>query len=275
MITMQMSGTNIVRRRMNISNYDAPRLNAFRKAMKRFMAITDNRGYNYIAGFHGIPGWWCWHNSSGVDGPTDESRRFPGQFYYLFLPWHRAYLKWFEDSLLDIDPNISLPYWDWTSALSHKQGIPRAYTRRTVGGRHNPLYNFKSPHLRNVTTSGVTERDDNDPSELPTPSDVEALYQESDFGAFSTRLQNFHDFIHGWVGGTMGIVAAAAFDPIFWAHHCNVDRIWAIWQTKHGNNLPAGLPKMPLSPFPPRVRDVLKIYDLGYEYAAAGTEVKF
>jgi hypothetical protein len=39
---------------MNISNYSPQRLDAFRAAMKAFMAITDNRGYNHIAGFHGI-----------------------------------------------------------------------------------------------------------------------------------------------------------------------------------------------------------------------------
>jgi tyrosinase len=26
-------------------------------------------------------------------------------------------------------------------------------------------------------------------------------------------------------------VPVAAFDPIFWVHHCNVDRLLAIWQT--------------------------------------------
>lgn len=25
----------------------------------------------------------------------------------------------------------------------------------------------------------------------------------------------------------------AAFDPIFWLHHCNVDRIWGLWQALH------------------------------------------
>jgi len=28
----------------------------------RMMEISDNRGYNYIAGFHGVPGWYCWHH---------------------------------------------------------------------------------------------------------------------------------------------------------------------------------------------------------------------
>lgn len=269
-----MGRTSILRRRMNISNYDASRLDAFRKAMSKFMAITDNRGYNHIAGFHGIPDGWCWHNSSGTDGP-DESDRSPGQLYYLFLPWHRAYLKWFEDALLDIDSNLSLPFWDWTSPLSHTEGIPKAYSQRTVGGKRNPLYNFKSPDLRGQVIGAVTRRRPRSLNLLPNPSEVEELYNIEDFGVFSTVLENIHDKIHWWVSGTMNSINTAAFDPIFWAHHCNVDRIWAIWQTKHGNNLPAGLPDAALSPFSPRVRGVLKIYDLGYEYATAGTEVKF
>lgn len=28
----------------------------------------------------------------------------------------------------------------------------------------------------------------------------------------------------------MSIQEYAAFDPIFWVHHANVDRLWASWQ---------------------------------------------
>jgi tyrosinase len=31
-----------------------------------------------------------------------------------FLTWHRAYLYEFEQNLQDFDPNVTLPYWDWT-----------------------------------------------------------------------------------------------------------------------------------------------------------------
>jgi hypothetical protein len=32
-------------------------------------------------------------------------------------------------------------------------------------------------------------------------------------------------------GGLMASVPTAAFDPIFWVHHCNIDRLWNVWET--------------------------------------------
>src|SRR5262249_8967660 len=32
-----------------------------------------------------------------------------------FLTWHRAYLYFFEQRLQDVDPTVTLPYWDWAS----------------------------------------------------------------------------------------------------------------------------------------------------------------
>ncbi len=42
-----------------------------------------------------------------------------------------------------------------------------------------------------------------------------------------------HNGVHGWVDGTMDRVPIAPNDPVFWLHHANIDRIWAIWQTRH------------------------------------------
>jgi tyrosinase len=49
---------------------------------------------------------------------------------------------------------------------------------------------------------------------------------------FYDSLESIHGQIHGLVGknGHMGVVDFAAFDPVFWLHHCNVDRLFAIWQ---------------------------------------------
>jgi tyrosinase len=47
-----------------------------------------------------------------------------------------------------------------------------------------------------------------------------------------TSLESIHDQIHVDVGGSghMADPSVAAFDPIFWLHHCQVDRLLALWQ---------------------------------------------
>jgi len=113
---------------------------------------------------------------------------------------------------------------------------------------------------------------------LPTSGEVASLYNRTQFLDFSGGpggLEEIHDNIHGWtggisggVGGDMGVVATAAYDPIFWSHHCMIDRIWYIWQLKNGiNNMPPEYMDVILAPFRYRVRDVLDIHALGYEYA--------
>jgi tyrosinase len=38
-----------------------------------------------------------------------------------------------------------------------------------------------------------------------------------------------HNRVHSNIGGWMGDPNTAAQDPVFWAHHCNVDRLWEGW----------------------------------------------
>jgi hypothetical protein len=39
-----------------------------------------------------------------------------------------------------------------------------------------------------------------------------------------------HNFHHGWVGGNMGDPNSSPNDLVFFLHHCNIDRLWAMWQ---------------------------------------------
>ncbi len=72
----------------------------------------------------------------------------------------------------------------------------------------------------------------------------------------------------------MGIIEVAAYDPIFWAHHCMIDRLWYLWQLEHpGAQLPTAFLEQALPPFPMTVRQTLSITDLGYDYAAATAAV--
>ncbi|KAL8967389.1 MAG: hypothetical protein Q9183_002944 [Haloplaca sp. 2 TL-2023] len=45
-------------------------------------------------------------------------------------------------------------------------------------------------------------------------------------------LESLHNQIHGLIGngGHMAIIDYAGFDPVFWLHHAQVDRLLAIWQ---------------------------------------------
>ena len=100
------------------------------------------------------------------------------------------------------------------------------------------------------------------------------MLDDTDWASFSDRLEDFHDGVHGWVGGDMGDVTTAAYDPVFFAHHCMIDRVWYLWQVRHGNGgIPADLLDLELIPFGKRTSDVLDVQRLGYEYAASSTVV--
>lgn len=48
-----------------------------------------------------------------------------------------------------------------------------------------------------------------------------------------------HNLGHVWVGGSM-LPPTSPNDPVFFMHHCNIDRLWALWQLRHpGQNYPA------------------------------------
>ena len=42
-----------------------------------------------------------------------------------------------------------------------------------------------------------------------------------------------HNRVHVWVGGDM-LPGTSPNDPVFFLNHCNVDRIWESWMTRHG-----------------------------------------
>jgi tyrosinase len=230
-------------------------------AKMQAIASTDNRSWIYWAGYHGFPRYLCWHH-----GRIDQSQ-FP---YDLFLPWHRAYLVYWDHVTRDQNNDAILPWWDWTSDPSHQLGIPSAYSSPQVnGGASNPLASGPRPDMPD-NPAGRTQRVPGDPADLPTPSQVQGLMGLTDFVDFSGQLQDIHDSVHGWIGGDVGVIATAAFDPVFWAHHCMIDRLWYLWQLANGvNNIPLSYLDRTLAPFSYTVRDVLDISRLGYSYVVA------
>ena len=237
---------------------------ALQDSYRKMQAISasDNRSWIYWSEFHGFNRYECWHHARvGSDG-------FP---YDLFLPWHRAYLSFFDNAARDQNPDAILPWWDWTSEASQQSGLPTAYTSDGSALQSGPV-----PEMRDQPERR-TRRNPSAPGRLPTPDQVEDVLALTDFRDFSDQLQDIHDGVHGWVGGDMGSIATSAFDPVFWAHHGMIDRIWYLWQLRHGvNNIPASYLSLALFPGL-TVQQVLDVRALGYDYAtasvAAGTGV--
>ncbi|KAH7232954.1 common central domain of tyrosinase-domain-containing protein [Fusarium tricinctum] len=60
---------------------------------------------------------------------------------------------------------------------------------------------------------------------------------EANLEKASGSIEDFHGKYHAIIGGTghMSFISTAAFDPIFWMHHCQIDRLFAIWQAANGD----------------------------------------
>lgn len=255
-----------IRHRKSVEKLDAAQSKMLRDAIGGMAPIKDERGFQYMASLHGGPPTaYCKH------GTTDGLGRYHGA--PLFLPWHRAYLHFFELEMQDRVPEATLAWWDWSSPQSHTEGIPAVYAASRVGGSANPLASqpIRPGPGRPSGLPARSWRDAGDPGQLPSPQAVERILSLSQFLDFSTQLeQQLHNMVHGWVGGAMGQVPIAAYDPVFYAHHTMVDRLWNLWQLRHGQ---AGPPHdsfgIALEPFPMTVADVLDVTKLGYEYAGS------
>jgi len=245
-------------------------LTRFRDAITRQKALSDERGYNYFAGLHGLPlPVECEHGT------------------LLFLPWHRAYIYFWELALQDLVPGVSIPYFDWTANVSHQRGLPEAYTVERVNGLENPLFSstvewsrelidrvLRDPRLRGtITQEGRTLRDPDPPDELPRKATIDRILALRSFEDFSRSLEQVHGAVHVWGGGAMSQVPTAGYEPWFTAHHSMIDRLWYLWQLDHpGGDPPATIMQTVLPPFPMRVADTLDIERLGYGYAVQNAQ---
>ncbi|HWC26527.1 MAG TPA: tyrosinase family protein, partial [Solirubrobacteraceae bacterium] len=230
--------------------------------IKQISAVArgDDRGFFEHAGRHGVPYWDCPHHTP----------------QRIFLPWHRAYLYRLEQALADQVRGVTLPWWDWTTTRE----IPAPFAEPQVGGAPNPLAGSRTLVTPADIRDGAplieeTFRDPGPPDFLPVPDELRAVLEQPSFAVFSDACEDMHDGVHGWVGGTMTNVGYAAFDPVFWAHHCMIDRVWWLWQQQgRMNAVPfAGWEDLVLEPFNLTVRDVLNANALGFDYADSETLV--
>eukprot|EP01060_Flectonema_neradi_P040883 TRINITY_DN947_c0_g1_i2.p1 TRINITY_DN947_c0_g1~~TRINITY_DN947_c0_g1_i2.p1 ORF type:complete len:528 (+),score=124.59 TRINITY_DN947_c0_g1_i2:60-1586(+) len=158
-----------------------------------------------------------------------------------FLPWHRYFVLGWENALRSLGGEyecITLPYWDWE--------------RHAGSESESPVYH--ADHFG--TTSGIEQRTGCVNNGIAAGWDTRAgeclrrsfggwgftgqtglvsgIVDFSDFDTFANDLEGApHAAPHVYTGGQMGTYESPE-DPLFMIHHCNVDRVWALWQDYYG-----------------------------------------
>jgi len=130
-----------------------------------------------------------------------------------FMPWHRMYLFFFERIVRKAsgDDNFTLPYWGYTDGKT-SQVLPPGFDE--IG---SPLFHNRS----SASNQG-------DP--MPSIFFRTDFWNDPDFLNFSRAVENApHGGVHAFVGfrdHDMQSLFQSPRDPVFWLHHCEIDRIW-------------------------------------------------
>jgi tyrosinase len=198
--------------RRNIANLPAndPIIQTYNAAVAAMIALpaSDGRNWNNQALIHNNH---CTHGN------------------WWFLPWHRAYLFYFESicrKLTGVD-DFALPYWNWSTSPS----IPA------------PFWSGSLLHAPRTATQGSVAN-----PLVVGPQAITDVLNQTSFLLFAsaqsaTPSQNIaygvleggpHNSIHGFVGGDMGSYMSP-LDPIFWCHHNMIECLWVDWNLNKGN----------------------------------------
>lgn len=251
----------VTRRSISTLSAQSDELRMFKEAVGVLRARTERNplhpnGWAALAAQHSL---YC---SGAVHG-------LQVHWSWLFLPWHRGFLYHLERTLAAAigERTLALPYWDSSS----DQMIPSHYW-----GEANPLYD----------STRLQRPQDRVPLDF---MDVNACLMPRDFRTFGgypyvsddqemvegVMESQFHNNNHNWIGGNMATFWNAGYDPIFSAHHCNIDRAWAAWAAMPGHTMPTDKAWLDTvftytdsygQPLRMSIRDMLNTEAIGYKF---------
>jgi tyrosinase len=192
-----------------------PILKTYAAAIKAMQGRTDSRSWENQAQIHNH---LCRHSS------------------WLILPWHRAYLWYFEEICRELTghEDFAVPYWNWTTSRQ----IPAVFW-------DNSSALFDSNRTATPSSSA--------PDWMVGPTVISSILSETNFINFAgdAVALNYtgqhgpgagplesgpHNGIHAaFVGGDMATFMSP-LDPIFWTHHGRVDELWVEWNILRNNS---------------------------------------
>lgn len=206
---------------------------------------------------------------------------------WFFLPWHRGYLGYFERIVrktivaLGGPADWALPYWNYSDTEQNADVArlvrPEFLAAKLPDGSANALFQgvVRGPHQLVDTPKGQAGDFGVGPKDVRLKClNYNHFYDSasaSSFGGGPTAFSHGeggvdvsggvektpHDNVHGDIGGWMGSFETAGLDPLFWLHHANVDRLWAVWADAPSHAEPPDASWLdPTGPgFPYRFRD--------------------
>lgn len=232
-----------VRKNVYLLADDAPELDWYRRAVGHLKSQSLNKAgsWEFIAACHGI---------AGVPAPAPNGLWNECQHQtWFFLPWHRGYLAGFESIIADTVAALggpsdwALPYWDYSDTSNPRaRELPPAFRNRFLAdGSINDLWSPRNrpvppnPALTlspgDVSLAAMAARDFTNPPGSVTAGFGGRQTGWNHGGGRSGELEGLpHNVIHMGIGGLMSNPLTAALDPIFWLHHCNIDRLWEVWR---------------------------------------------
>jgi hypothetical protein len=214
-------------------------------------------------------------NANAPGTSTSVNFGHGGSGSYSFLSWHRYFLFLFEQRLQSYVPGVMLPYWDWAdpapiltdtflgpNGTAGTNEVDRGYFAADAPGTGtNPtpapiwwpagLAGWRLHPAFGATYGGALRRNINAASSLPTVNHLRGALAKSTYPEFQNALESgaglppgssMHNGLHTWWGGASHMYSpqVSPFDPVFYMHHCNVDRLWAMWQADgHATEYPS------------------------------------
>ena len=180
---------------------------------------------------------------------------------WFFLSWHRMYLHHFEKIVMAAVATLpnppadwALPYWNYsTSAATALLPAPFRDARMPDGTPNHLFVAERTPgantggaflDARDTSLDLLRARPYSVPFTPPLPTSFAGgrrLNHPGSGGGGGALEQVPHNQVHSKLGGATGFMggfSTAPLDPIFWLHHCNIDRLWEAWiqrQKQQGN----------------------------------------
>lgn len=271
-----------VRVRMDIATFaqDVARLAKFEDAVRTMQSHSESDPKGWLRNAHA-------HARYCSVAETDPDQV---HFCYFFLAWHRAYIWVTERKIREIsgDESFSYPYWNWSTdrhipAAFARSGSPLANANRDTPprGLRDSEVGFRrdDPRLRVLGVAALSARRFLATTAAQIPFSFGGIARPNSDNAYDNAFPEGtpHGPVHVYVGGDMSDFETAARDPIFFAHHGNLDRLWENWRRDpaHKASEPTSTAfldhKFPFiwldgSTIHVAVRDVLDTHNLGYTY---------